>query len=238
MAFSRLKYPGTTPGADANTYNLWTSATAGGANLAAMSGMRYFVLDLKNAAAGTLKVYKGSARDTTGATTFSQIEQFAVPAAPSTESNKFEFNIEPYSDWKIDWVNGGAAQTTWLVDMALSDKSASGGALPDPLTFQSVGAATTGTAKAAAGNLVSITATNRNAAIRYLQLFNSTSSTATVLYQWPIAASAGSPLILGTETFTDLGWPFSVGITWGVSTTAGSYVAATASETDVAGSYR
>lgn len=240
MAFSRLKYSGSTPGADTDTYTLWTSETAGGGNLAAMSGARYFVLDLKNSGAGTLKVYKGSARPSAGAVTFSQIEQISVAAAPTAESNKFEFNIEPYSDWKIEWVNGGSAQSTWLVDMALSDKSAATQGLPQPSTFASVGAATTGTAKAAAGVLFAITATNRNAAVRYLQLFDSTASTATVLYQWPITAAAAGVagyVDIGTEFFTAMGWAFSTGITWGVSTTAGSYVAATASETDVAGSF-
>lgn len=236
MSFARLKYSGSTPGADASTYNLWTSVTAGGANLASMSGSKYFLLDLKNSHAGTLKAYKGAARDSTGAVTFSQIEQFSVPAAPSAESNKYEFVIDAYTDWKLDWVNGGSAQTTWLVDMSLHNVSSSMG-LPDPQTFTSLGAATTATAKASAGSLHSITATNRNAAVRYLQIFNSTGSTATVLYQWPVAATAGT-IIIGSDFFTERGWPFSTGITWGMSTTAGSYVAATASETDVAGTYR
>lgn len=241
MAFPRLKYAGATPGADANTYNLWTTETAAGGNLMALAGVRYFVLDLKNSAAGTLKIYKGSARPSAGAVTFSQIEQYSVAASPTAESSKFEFNIEPYTEWKIDWVNGGSTQSTWLVDMALTDRSASSTLLPPPQTFTSVGAATTANVKAAAGSLVSITATNRNAAVRYLQIFNTTGATTPVLYQWPITAAAAGVagyVDIGTEFFTDLGWTFSTGITWGVSTTAGSYVAATASETDVAGSYR
>lgn len=236
--FSRVKYSGTTPGADVNTYNLYNSVNDGGAAGFAMKGIHIVMLDIKNAAAGTLKAYKGSARDTIGAVTYSQIEQFSVPIPASTESNKYEFLVEPYSDWKLDWVNGGAAQSTWLVDLALSDRVLPWTALPEPSTFQSVGAATTANVKATSGSLLSIAATNRNAGIRYLQLFNSTSSTATVLYQWPIAASAASTLILGTDFFTQMGWTFSTGITWGVSTTAGSYVAATAGETDVSGTYR
>lgn len=104
-----------------------------------------------------------------------------------------------------------------------------------PSVFTNLGAATTANAKATAGNLYSITCTNRNIATRYLQVFNSTGSTATVLYQWAVPGS--STVIIGEDMFTQEGWFFSTGITWGVSTTAGSYVAATASETDTAGSY-
>jgi hypothetical protein len=105
-----------------------------------------------------------------------------------------------------------------------------------PATFTSLGAATTANVKTGGAVLYSITAANRNAAARYLQIFNSTSSTATVLYQWIVPGTSGQ-IIIGEEFFTPEGWFLSAGLTWGVSTTAGSYVAATASETDVAGSY-
>lgn len=238
--FSQIKYSGATPGADSGTYNLYdsTSGTGSGARQFGANGCHVFILDLKNSQAGTLKIYKGSyPRDTAGATTYSQIEQFTVPAAPTAESNKYEFLVEPYSDWKLDWVNGGAAQVTWLVDMALTDQRASAGRSPDPSTFQSVGAATTANVKAAAGSLLSLTATNRNGAARYLQIYNTTGATTPVFYQWVVPASA--MIIVADDFFiTDKGWPLSTGITWGMSTTAGSYVAATAIETDVAGSYR
>jgi hypothetical protein len=238
--FPRITYTGATPGADSNTYNLFdsTQGQGQGANAFAQGGSHVFLLDLKNSAAGTLKVYKGGARGSAGAVTFFQIEQFAVSGVATAESGKYEFVVEPYSDWKIDWVNGGVAQTTWQVDMCLSNQRASGGRQPTPTTFQSVGAAATANAKATSGTLLAITATNRNAAARYLQVFNSTGSTATVFYQWLVPAS--SMLILGDDFFVGengTGWAFSTGITWGMSTTAGSYVAATAGETDVAGSF-
>lgn len=235
--YSQIKYVGATPGADSSTYSLYNSTTTGyGARRPGNEGEHVFILDIKNSAAGTLKTYKAGARDTNGVVTWYQIEQFIVPAAPTAESNKYEFLVEPYSDWKLDWVNGGAAQTTFQVDMALTNERATAGRLPDPTTFQSVGAATTANVKAAAGSLLSFTATNRNAAARYFQIYNTTGATTPVLYQWLIPA--GSMVVIGTDFFTDMGWPLTTGITWGMSTTAGSYVAATASETDAAGSYR
>lgn len=112
------------------------------------------------------------------------------------------------------------------------------GATYAPLAFSSIGAAATANVKAATGNLFAILATNRNAAVRYLQLYNSTASTAgTPVLQVAIPALGASSVILGSDFFTDEGWNFTTGITWGVSTTSGSYVAATAGETDVAGSY-
>ncbi len=106
-----------------------------------------------------------------------------------------------------------------------------------PSILQSLGAATTGTAKSSSGVLYAFTAANRNAAARYFQIFNSTGGTGTVFYQWLIPATTGQ-ITVGADFFTREGWWFSTGITWGVSTTAGSYVAATASETDVAMSYK
>lgn len=236
--FTRVTYSGTTPGADSNTYNLYNSTSDGGGSGFAMKGYHFAVLDIKNAAAGTLKAYKSIDRGVT----WNQIEQFSVAAAPTAESNKYEFLVEPYMEWKLDWVNGGASQSTmWVVDFALTDRRASAGRTPVVSTFQSLGAAATATPKAAAGSLLAITASNRNAAVRYLQVFNSTSSTATVLFQWPIPAITGTTAVgtvaVDSKFFSDNGWPFSIGITWGVSTTSGSYVAATAGEHDVAGTY-
>lgn len=233
MGTSQLKYTGLTPGADANTYNFYDTTLGPGGGFLAQIGARWLALDLKNAAAGTLKLYKSQDR---GAN-WSQIEQLAVPAVAATESNRFEFHVEPYRDLKLDWLNGGSSQAaTWLVDLCLSDRDARRWPLPDPTTFQAVGTLATANLKAVAGRVLSLKATNRNAAVRYLQLFNSTGSTATVFDQWLIPAA--SMIVLGQDFFTDSGWLLSTGITWGVSTTAGSYVAATASETDVSGAYR
>jgi hypothetical protein len=111
-----VKYTGSTPGADANTYNLLnTTLLGGGSNFFANSGTAKVQLFLKNADTGTLKEYVSE----DGGTNWSQISETAVAAAAATGQNAYEFVVEPYRDWKLDWVNGGSAQTTWVVSMAL-----------------------------------------------------------------------------------------------------------------------
>lgn len=97
-----------------------------------------------------------------------------------------------------------------------------------PTTYTNLGTVTTANIKASTGNVFSISIINTNAAARYFQLFNSTSSTATVVYCWTIPA--GGALIVGNDFFTNAGINFSTGITWGVSTTFLTYTAATAAE--------
>lgn len=112
----RLKYTGDTPGADSNTYNLFTTVSAQfGSNFFAHAGVSKFVLFLKGDATetGTLKEYAS----TDGGTTWNQVSQTAVTLG--TYQDAYEFVVEPYRDWKLDWVNGGAAKTTWEVNFAL-----------------------------------------------------------------------------------------------------------------------
>lgn len=236
-SFSQIKYTGGTPGADVLTYTVYdsTSGQGQGARQFGGNGLHVCVVDIKNSASGTLKISKGGPRDSSNALTWYVIEQLAVSPAATTESNKYEFLIEPYSDWKAEWVNGGSAQSTWVVDVALTNERSPAGQLPEPTIYGVLGTVT-GTMKATAGNLLSIAVTNRNAAVRYLQLYNTASATTPILAQFTIPLSG--MLILGTDFFTDKGWPFSTGITWGISTSATVYAAATASEHDVSGSFR
>lgn len=99
-------------------------------------------------------------------------------------------------------------------------------------------ATVSGTAKASSGQLFGFVAVNRNAAVRYLQFFDSPSApntNAVPVFQFPVPAITGTTdvgkLALGTEFFNP-GWSFSNGTTWGFSTTSGSYVAATAADHD------
>lgn len=107
------------PGANSNTYPLYNSVTAWqGARMASQMGMKRLVVDIKNAGGnGTLKLYKSSDR---GANWF-QIDEIAVTAPAANATNVYDFLIEEYDDCKLDWVNGGSAQTTWQVSVSLSD---------------------------------------------------------------------------------------------------------------------
>lgn len=104
-----------------------------------------------------------------------------------------------------------------------------------PQQFAQVHLAAATNIKSGATRLRSIHAMNRNAAGRYLQVFNSTGGTGTVYYQWLIPS--GSWIELGNDFFMDEGWSFPTGLTVGISTTDGSYVAATDADHDFGGSY-
>jgi hypothetical protein len=97
-------------------------------------------------------------------------------------------------------------------------------------------AAATANIKATPGRVFAIVASNRNAAIRYLQIFDSTGATTTIKRQYLIPA--GSEIGVGENILDNAGLHLSTGITYGFSTTAGSYVAATASEHDISVRYR
>lgn len=245
LPFPVIKNMGATPGANTNTTVLFATnlpaapTNAMNANRDGMwgetafglAGATKFVLDLKHSHGGTLNSYKSNDR---GATWKQLSSDQITPASIGT--THVEFLVGAFRDWKLEWVNGGTAQDPWIADMCLGDDPLEIGT-SEPLKFSSLGAATTANVKSGPGRLYGITANNRNAAVRYLQIFDSTAGTGTVLYQWPVAATAGT-ITIGDDFFTPAGWAFATGITWGMSTTAGSYVAATAGETDVAGSYR
>lgn len=125
-----IKYAGSTPGADANTYVLLATTNPGtstdpmNANWSqrffALTGTRKVTLTLKCDNAGTLKVYEQKARNGT----WRQIDQVSVSAPAATSSFVAEFDVEGLDDWKLEWVNGGSAQTFWDVFLSLSDQRA------------------------------------------------------------------------------------------------------------------
>ncbi len=97
--------------------------------------------------------------------------------------------------------------------------------------YTALGTATTATVKGKPGRVFQVVVVNRNASARYFQFYDTTSATTPI--KWQFLVPAGDQIGVGTDIFGDNGAQFSTGITWGMSTTAGSYVAATASETDV-----
>lgn len=93
--------------------------------------------------------------------------------------------------------------------------------------------------KASAGNITAIHASNANAAIRYLQVFNKASAPAggdVPIHSWPITASGGS-LLIGTDFFGVNGAAATLGIAIGVSTTNATFTAATAADHNINGMY-
>lgn len=98
-------------------------------------------------------------------------------------------------------------------------------------------------AKATPGNLLSIRATNINAAIRYLQIHNKATApsggdTATISIPIPAGTStAPAAVTLGNEFFGNNGLYLSTGIAIGISTAATTFTAATTTDHVVTGMY-
>lgn len=87
--------------------------------------------------------------------------------------------------------------------------------------------------KSTPGNILSFSVTSVNAAIRYFQLFNAASATGTPIYSFPIpAGSSTAPATVGkgSEFFTTNGVYFSTALSWGISTAAATYSAATTTD--------
>lgn len=99
--------------------------------------------------------------------------------------------------------------------------------------YESIGALATGIIKASGGTLFSFFARNKNAAVRYVQFFDRATALAggeTPKCQWDIPAGGGAEIVIGTDFFTNDGIGFNTGLVWGISTTDGTFTAATASD--------
>ena len=101
-----------------------------------------------------------------------------------------------------------------------------------PTRYANLGASTSANVKATPGNVFSLTTTNTNAAVRYVQLHNSAGTPAAAavpIYTFLLPATAGM-ITVGNDFFTNAGAYFSTGIAVTLSTTAGTYTAGTAGD--------
>lgn len=112
-----VAYVGSTPGADSNTYVLVNTTSIAGTGPLQPTNYKRYLLSLNNAAAGTLNVYAS----TNAGVAWKSIYTVAVSAATSNRNNEFAIPTFPHVDIKVEWVNGGSAQTTWVVTQAFDD---------------------------------------------------------------------------------------------------------------------
>jgi hypothetical protein len=110
------------------------------------------------------------------------------------------------------------------------------GMVPAVYTWSSNVGVVSGTLKTSGGRLYSYRAENRNAAARWLQLWDTAGSpgTGTLIDAVWIPASGG---YVQDAVFYENGLTFSSGITWGFSTTSSTYSAATAADHTFAADY-
>lgn len=116
----QVKVISATPGANSNTYNLFDSTVSFGGGVLPSRNLARLEFTLNNDQAGTLKFYKSLNKGTTWRQVGGDI---AVPANSSTDiSGPYDYLIDPFPDVKLDWVNGGSAQTTWEPGVVLIPK--------------------------------------------------------------------------------------------------------------------
>lgn len=105
--------------------NLTTAALRAAARGYAMAkghcaqyGLKRFILRLVNDQAGTLNIYRSSDRGVT----WTKIYTAAVAASAANSENVYDVLVEGLPDFKVEWVNGAVAQTTWFPSMELTDE--------------------------------------------------------------------------------------------------------------------
>lgn len=127
-------YAGTTPGADGNTYVLFTTTDPTSLtsnvndtmnakwmeNAAALMGIKKANLTIKCNNSGTLNVYESRNRGTN----WRQIDTVSVAAPAATASAPIEVVVEGLRDFMITWVNGGSAQSPFDVLISFSEQRA------------------------------------------------------------------------------------------------------------------
>ena len=119
---TRIKYTGSTPGADSNTYKLYDTTDNGLTDLFSHCGISKYVLQLSHSHGGTLKWYKSM----DAGATWDQIGQESIPApASANEITSRDILVEGFLDFKAEWENGGTAQDPWNVSQALSKERSS-----------------------------------------------------------------------------------------------------------------
>jgi hypothetical protein len=117
----RLKYVGSTPGTDSNTYTVFDTTTAANGiprDFIPSVGFKRFLLNLEHSHACTLNWYWSLDRGTTWIQ--DGTETLAAPAAAETSIR--DFLVEGHADWKLELVNGGTAQSPFVVNMSLTDE--------------------------------------------------------------------------------------------------------------------
>jgi hypothetical protein len=112
---TKFVYGGAAPGANTNTTNLFSTVTCfPGGSYFPMLGINKFSITLSYSGTGTLKAYQSDDRGTN----WYQVSQENISAPASYESLQRDFLVEGMKDWKLDWTNGGSAQSPWVVSMA------------------------------------------------------------------------------------------------------------------------
>ena len=122
--YPTMDVSGTTPGADSNTDTMWsTTATVNGdrqypKRFFSMQGFARARLSIDHSHNGTLKWY----HSTDGGAKWTQVGSQAATAV-ANEATVVDILIEGEPDFKVEWTNGGTAQSPWSAYLTLSTDS-------------------------------------------------------------------------------------------------------------------
>lgn len=106
-----FKYEGETPAADTEVYELFSTLTAFGTAYAfPMHGIARIKLNLQHDQDCALNTYRSDDRGVT----WHQLSTDSI-TGPVDESTEQEWLVEGFADWKLELVNGGAAQDPFAV---------------------------------------------------------------------------------------------------------------------------
>lgn len=160
--------------------------------------------------------------------------RFTVTAYTSgTIQGVVEIDVTPFPVQAVLALSAQSGNYTAAVGIQKSINSAFGGINVIPSRDVSLGSVVTHLSKSGVGCIFAITCSNANAAVRYFHVFNQIAALAggeTPVFSFPMLAANASQLVIGENFFGTSGTQFGTGILWGVSTTAGTYTAATAAD--------
>lgn len=129
IAYPAFRYAGAIPGADTNAHVLFSTVSLLGQAICPETERHRLRVDLAGDQAGSFNLYKSRDRGVTW-----RLVSTTAASPSSAATATLDVIIEPYYDWKLEWANGGSAQSYFVVDMSLQHErfSVDSGAAPPP----------------------------------------------------------------------------------------------------------
>lgn len=113
---AQLKYTGTALPGNAETVNMFNSTLTGVRGFLSSARASRFEVTLQNSQAGSLLAYWSDDFGTNWNLYDTQV--VGIPAAGAS-AGPYDYSVDPYKDWKLDWLNGAAVQTVFRVNQVL-----------------------------------------------------------------------------------------------------------------------
>jgi len=123
MPHTNVTYKGTALPTDSDTHTIFDTSTFSSKNFLSNGNYDRLLVDVVNSHIATYKWYKSDDRGTN----WQQIGESAVAVPAATDSNITDHLVSGYQDFKLEWVNGGTTQTTFEINISLTESDRSTG---------------------------------------------------------------------------------------------------------------